>query len=81
MTVNWYKLGLLALESQQVILLRTMRLAGGGSKARREANRLITEKLVASTHATTRLMLGDPPDKIIDGYRKTVRRNARRLSK
>jgi hypothetical protein len=78
---SWHNWTMLAIESQQVIALRMMRMAGGGPKAQREANRLVAEKLTAATHATTRLMMGDTPDKVVRAYRTRVRRNARRLSK
>ncbi len=35
---------MLAAESQQVIWLRTMRLAAGGAKAKSEARRMVQEK-------------------------------------
>ena len=48
---TWMRLmfesSLLGLEAQRVIALRMMALAGGGSRAQAEAQRMITEKGVA----------------------------------
>ena len=77
----WFNLTMLAVESQQVIGLRLMKLAIGGPKARAEASRMATEKLAAASHATGRLMLGASQDSIVTGYRRKVRANSRRLLK
>jgi hypothetical protein len=42
---------------------------------------MVWEKLEAASLATSRLLLGQSPDNIVDGYRKVVRANVRRLSK
>jgi cytochrome c551/c552 len=78
---SWYKLVMLAAESQQVVWLRTLKLASGGAAAADEARMMVTEKIAAASHATERLMVGDSPDSIVDTYRETVRANAERLSK
>jgi hypothetical protein len=41
----WWDIGLLAVESQQVMWLRYMRLAAGGATASAEAQRMVSEKL------------------------------------
>ena len=78
---SWFNLTMLAVESQQVIGLRLMKLAGGGPKARDEANRMIAEKVAAASQATGRLMGGASPDSVVKGYRQKVRANSRRLLK
>jgi hypothetical protein len=72
---------MLAIESQQVIWLRTMKLASGGPGAGAEANLMVSEKVNAATKAAFNLMSGHTPDSIVKSYRKTVRANARRLSR
>jgi hypothetical protein len=72
---------MLALESQQVILLRMARLAGGGATAGAEMQLMTGEKLLAATEETSRLLLGALKDSVIKRYRKRVRANVRRLSK
>ena len=78
---SWLNLTMLAAESQQVIGLRLMKLAIGGPKGRAEANRMVSEKVAAATHATGRLMTGGSPDSVVKGYRRKVRANSRRLLK
>jgi hypothetical protein len=76
----WYGLAMLGLESQQVIGLRMLKLALGGPAAQAETSRMWQEKFVAAAHAGERLMKGDSSGKLIAGYRRKVRANARRLS-
>ena len=49
---------MLAVESQQVICLRTMKMAAGGRKAHKEARLMLTEKAVAGLQESWRLMMG-----------------------
>ena len=72
---------MLAAESQQVIWLRTMKLAAGGAKAESEAYRMVSEKLLAGGFETGRLMFGAPSDSVVKRYRSKVRANRRRLSR
>jgi len=72
---------MLAADSQQVIWLRTMRLAAGGAKARSEASRMITEKIMTAGIEGGRLVMGASGDSIVRRYRKKVRANSRRLAK
>ena len=72
---------LLAAESQTVIALRMMKLAGGGAAAGREAQRMTTEKVTAMAEAGVRLMTGASADSVVSDYRRKVRANIRRLSK
>ena len=72
---------MLAAESQQVIWLRTMRLAAGGKKSKREAHRMVSEKVLAAGLESGRLTLGASADSVVKRYRKRVRANVRRLSR
>lgn len=78
---TWYNLNMLALESQQVILLRMMKLAAGGPEAQREATLMMQEKMDAASQSSVRLAGGASIDSVVSGYRKKVRANARRLSR
>lgn len=78
---TWYQFNMLALESQQVILLRMMKLAGGGPKARREAALMLREKVDAASQSSLRLAGGASVDSVVHAYRRKVRANARRLSR
>jgi hypothetical protein len=78
---SWINLVMLAAESQQVIWLRTMRLAAGGAKAKSEARRMVHEKVLAAGREGGRMALGASADSVVKRYRKKVRANARRLSR
>lgn len=81
MLSSWFDIAMLATECQQAIFLRTMRLAAGGARARRESHRMVSEKIVAAAYAAQRLSLGATPTSVVADYRKHVRANVRRLSK
>lgn len=72
---------LLAVEANQVIALRTMKLMRGGRRARREAELMVSEKIHAAFEATASLMAGASGDEIVQRYRRHVAANAKRLSK
>lgn len=85
----WLKSALLAFESQQVIALRMMRLAGGGVAADREMQRMGREKIEAGAKLgfdwANAVALGKG-DAVIAGaairsLRAHVRRNRRRLTR
>ena len=82
---SWWRLsfetGLLALEAQQVILLRMMKLAQGGAAANAEMQRMVTEKAVVGANVAFSSALGSGPRAAVKKYRSRVRRNARRLSR
>jgi len=78
---TWLDLTMLAVESQQVICLRSMKIAVGGKRAHKEARLMLTEKAVAGFQESWRLMMGAPAQSIVKRYRKKVRANARRLSR
>ena len=75
---NWMMLGL---ESNRVIGLRIAKLMRGGKAAQREAERMVSEKVVAAAKAGTSLMTGASTDKVVRQYRTAVRANAKRLSR
>lgn len=79
----------LAWEAQNVIALRLMRLAQGGSRGQSEAQRMVTEKVAAlveaQASAATAAMTGQNSHriakKVIGVYRKRVSKNRRRLAR
>lgn len=70
-----------ALEAQQVIWLRALKIMAGGPEAQREVIKMTTEKLDAAQHAYGSLLLGATPEKVLRSYRSKVRANLRRLSR
>jgi hypothetical protein len=76
-------------EAQTVMLLRGLRMAQGGAKARAEAQRMITEKVAALAEAqvaaTVATLKGRKKHRVakkaLGVYAGRVRRNRRRLSK
>jgi hypothetical protein len=78
---TWYNLNMLALESQQVVFLRMMKLAAGGQDAQREAALMMSEKMDAASQSSVRLAGGASFDSVVKNYRKKVRANARRLTR
>jgi hypothetical protein len=66
---------------QQVIALRIIKLSRGGTPARREARRMVTEKGIAFTEAGLSLAAGASMQKVARRYRSRVSANKRRLSK
>jgi hypothetical protein len=75
---TWMMLGL---ESNRVIGLRIAKLMRGGKAAQREAQRMVSEKVLAAAKAGTSLMAGASGDKILEQYRRKVAANAKRLSR
>jgi hypothetical protein len=67
-------------EAQRVIVLRVMKLAQGGTGAEQEAQRMVSEKLVASTEAAMALAGGRSPESVLRRYRTIMRANEKRLS-
>jgi hypothetical protein len=84
---TWLDAAQMTLQAQQVIAMRTMRLARGGPLAMVEMQRMVGEKALAfwlsqigattaaasGIHATSR--------KALAPYSRTVRRNRRRLAR
>jgi hypothetical protein len=77
----WLDFALLGVEAQQVIWLRSWRLAGGGPLAAEEARRMVAEKMIAAAQTVGLTMLGASPHRASRGYRTRVRANLRRLSR
>ena len=71
---------MLAVESQQVIWLRSIKLAAGGPQAQQEARLMMSEKIAAAIREGGRLMMGSSADSVVKRYRKRVKANVRRLS-
>jgi hypothetical protein len=76
----WLHAVALAFESNHVIALRLAKLAAGGSPARAEASRMVSEKISEAWGAGLTLMAGGSGAKVIAQYRKRVAANSRRLS-
>ena len=74
--MNWMMLGL---ESNRVIALRIAKLMRGGKAAQREAQRMVSEKMLAAGKASTSLMASASGDKIVEQYRRKVAAGAKRL--
>ena len=82
---SWYRLALetsmLALESQQVIALRMMKMSVGGSPSQKEARLMVSEKAQAAGETALQLASGGSAQKIVRNYRSKVRANRRRLTR
>ena len=76
-------------EAQAVMLLRGLRMAQGGAKAKAEAQRMVTEKIAALAEAqvagTAAALKGGRKHRVakkaLAVYTRRVSRNRRRLSK
>ncbi len=79
MLFPWQSIALLALESNCVIALRLMRLAGGGNLALNEANLMLSEKMDACVEAGSTLMCGGTMVAVVARYRQHVAANSKRL--
>jgi hypothetical protein len=77
----FHSLMMLAVESNRVIGLRTMKLMRGGKRAQREAELMVREKIDAALDASAKLMAGASGDAIVRRYRRRVAANAKRLTK
>lgn len=80
----WWKLSMdtamLAFESQAVIGLRMVKLAGGGVGAQAEMQRMVSEKMLAAGETAALLASGGSTQSVVSGYRRKVRANRIRLS-
>jgi hypothetical protein len=61
----FHSLMMLAIEANQVVGLRTMKLMRGGKRAQREAELMVREKMDAALEATASLMTGASGDDIV----------------
>lgn len=77
----WFDMSMLGLEAQQVIWLRSMKIAMGGKAGEREVGRMVSEKAIAAEEAGFALATGKSMNSVVSGYRKKVRANRRRLSR
>jgi hypothetical protein len=66
-------------EAQEVMLLRTMKIALGNAASHDEAQRMVTEKGFALAEAMGTLAMGGSMHKVVGRYRSQVRANKRRL--
>lgn len=76
----WNDVFMLGIEAQQVIWLRSMKIANGGTAGQQEALRMISEKMTAVGEASMSLATGKSAASVISGYRGKVRANRRRLA-
>jgi hypothetical protein len=67
-------------EAQRVIALRLMKLAQGGPAARKEAEKMVSEKMAASAEAAVTLAGGGSLEAVVRRYRTIMRANEKRLS-
>ena len=74
-------LAMLGVEAQMVIGERIAMLVVGGPKARKEARRIVTEKVLAAGGAAVTLATGGSPRKVVRGYHKKVQANHRLLTR
>lgn len=74
-------LAMLGRKVQEVMWLRSQRLARGDALARRELNKAVAEKVAAAGDAFFCIWSGKSPDKAIGVYRRVVRANRRRLTR
>jgi hypothetical protein len=77
----FHSLFMLAIEANQVVGLRVMKLMLGGKRARREAELMVKEKVDAALQAGASLMTGASGEEIVERYRQHVKANARRLAR
>lgn len=70
----------LAIEANDVIGLRMMKIISGGPDAMNEMQLMIREKIDASAEAATSLIFGQSPTAIVARVREHVANNQRRLS-
>ena len=85
MLTAWMKFALatarLGQETQEVMALRMIKLARGGTPGQLEAQRMLTEKGFALAEAANTLAVGGSMAKVVRRYRSHVRANKRRLSR
>lgn len=81
----WWKasmdMAMLAFEAQGVIAQRLTMFALGGPKVQGEMQRMVSEKMFAAGEAAMQIATGASHGKVVQGYRRKVQANARRLSR
>lgn len=77
----WFDMTAMAIDASFVIPLRLAKIAAGGAAGTREANGMVTEKMMAANDAVISLMTGGSPDAVMRSYGSKVAANRKRLSK
>ena len=67
--------------AQRVIALRLLKIARGDAAARREAQTMVSEKMIAAFDGAAILAGGGSVETVMRRYRTIVRANEKRLSK
>jgi len=80
MLFPWYAARILAIESNGVIALRLLKIAGGRREARDEADLMVSEKIDALFEAGGSLCGAASAAMVISHHREHVSANAERLS-
>lgn len=75
----WFTLAKLAIEANGVIASRVTLMTTGAITAA-EAQLMVTEKVFAAAEAGVVLTTGGSMDRVVRGYRRRIKANARRLS-
>ncbi len=76
----WLSMVMLNFEAANVVALRALKLAAGGSEASAEAQLMATEKVSAAVEALGAIVSGASPAQVIERYRELVAANAHRLT-
>jgi hypothetical protein len=76
----WIASTALAIEAQNVLVLRLLKCSRGGTGAHREANRMVSEKVEAGIDASILMVMGGTAMDVIGSVRKRVDANGLRLS-
>ena len=77
---TWMSALMLAVESNNVVRLRVLKIANGGSDAYAEATLMIQEKIAAAFEAQEATWRGGSASSLIERYREHVAANATRLT-
>lgn len=77
----WLNAVAIAAESAAVIPLRLAKIAHGGTAGKREATRMVDEKVAAGMAAARTLATGGSATAVARQVRRKVRSNRKRLSK
>ena len=77
---SWYSSTMLALESNQVIGMRLLKLACGGGDVGNEMSLMVTEKIAAAMEAGATIAKGGDLSVVVHRYRQHVASNAMRLA-
>ena len=75
----WMSALMLAIESNNVVGLRLLKLAGGGSDAYAEGSLMVREKIAAAFEAQAAILSGGTTNTVIERYREHVAANVKRL--